>query len=121
MKVIEVDQQGEYIDDRVGACKITSNGNGVTLVKKYLCNEVVKVNCDNIKKLKYMGYDLKDKEIVDGGTYILRRKDCILHTAKPMEKLADIAAKYNVSTQKLMVDNNLKTDKLYIVQIVVIY
>ena len=121
MKVIEVDKQGKYVEKRVGTCKIATDGNGVILVKKYLCNEVVKINCNNINKLKYMGYDLKDKDIVDGGTYILRRKDCILHTAKPMEKLVDIATKYNISVQKLMEDNNLKTDKLYIGQIVVIY
>lgn len=39
-----------------------------------------------------------------------------VHYVKPIETLAGIALKYNTTVEKLMADNHLKTDKLFIGQ-----
>lgn len=42
--------------------------------------------------------------------------DFTFHYVKPIETLVEIALKYNTTVEKLMADNNLKTDKLFIGQ-----
>lgn len=42
--------------------------------------------------------------------------DFEIHHVKPIETLTSIANKYNTSVEKLIVDNNLKTDKLFVGQ-----
>ncbi|MCQ2555749.1 MAG: LysM peptidoglycan-binding domain-containing protein [Clostridia bacterium] len=43
------------------------------------------------------------------------------HIAKPMETLDDVAKKFNVGKEKLVQDNQLETDKLFIGQSIKIY
>jgi len=43
------------------------------------------------------------------------------HIVKPTEKLIDIATKYNIDIEKLKSDNNLKTEKLFIGQMLKVY
>lgn len=45
----------------------------------------------------------------------------ISHHVKPMETLKDISKKYNVDTERIMKDNSLITNKLFIGQILKIY
>ena len=43
------------------------------------------------------------------------------HFVRPAETINDIAQIYNLSVEKIQVDNNLKTSKLYIGQMLKIY
>ncbi len=45
----------------------------------------------------------------------------LTYVVKPMETLTDVAKKFDVGKEKLMQDNNLKTDKLFIGQNLKIY
>ena len=91
------------------------------VIENYECDEVVYVGDKTSTELQRLGYVTDNVTIEKGGTYILHRKNCFLHSVKPMEKLRDIAEKYNKTAEQLRADNNLATDKLYIGQILVIY
>ena len=51
----------------------------------------------------------------------IRLNDYTTHTVKPMETIKKIADQYNLYEEKLMVDNNLKNDKIFIGQRLKIY
>lgn len=47
--------------------------------------------------------------------------DYLIHTVKPMESLKVISEKYAMNQDKIMLDNNLKSNKLFIGQCLKIY
>lgn len=67
------------------------------------CKQGIKRNNSNLKY--YVG------EWVEIST-----NDFDVHYVKPTETLTEIAKKHNTTVEKLMADNNLKTDKLFIGQ-----
>ena len=46
----------------------------------------------------------------------IKVNDYITHIVKPMETIAKISKKYNIGIDKIMADNSLTTDRLYIGQ-----
>ena len=56
-----------------------------------------------------------------GEWIIIKENKFKTHIVKPTEKLIDIATKYNVNNEKLKNDNNLKTEKLFIGQMLKIF
>jgi len=91
------------------------------VLNEYESDEVVYVDDGNIGTLKRDGYILDGIDIRQGHTYVLHRKNCILHAVRPMQTLREIASMYTKSPETIMQDNDLKTSKLYIGQILVIY
>ena len=62
-----------------------------------------------------------DLDLYVGEWIIIKINEFKTHIVKPTEKLIDIATKYNVNIEKLKNDNNLKTEKLFIGQILKIF
>lgn len=62
-----------------------------------------------------------DLDLYVGEWIIIKTNEFKTHIVKPTEKLTDIATKYNIDIEKLKLDNNLQTDKLFIGQTLKIY
>lgn len=58
-----------------------------------------------------------DLKFYDGEWVKIKLNDYMCHHVKPAETLKDIAEKYKITTTKLILDNNLQNDKLFIGQI----
>lgn len=63
----------------------------------------------------------KDLKLFMGEWLKIKVNDFLTHIVKPAETLSIISNKYNVTSEKLMQDNNLQTDKLFIGQSIKIY
>lgn len=63
----------------------------------------------------------KNIELYEGELIEIKVNNYITHIVKPMQTLAYISEKYNVSYEELKVTNNLESDKLYIGQTIKIY
>lgn len=108
-------------DEIVGDYVVDVEGNEPTLIKNFESEEVVTISpSDTINSLRRKGYIVDVGDIKVGTTKIMYRKNCLLHSVKPLENLNDIASYYNINPQKIIDDNNLETSKLYIGQILVI-
>ena len=55
-------------------------------------------------------------QFYEGEWVKITTNDYITHIVKPIETLVKIANKYNLTVDKIMSDNQLKTDKLFIGQ-----
>lgn len=67
---------------------------------------------------------LRNNEALDlySGEYVkITQNSYFSHFVKPAETLANIAKAYNITVQKLKIDNNLESDKLFIGQLIKIY
>ena len=51
----------------------------------------------------------------------IKANDYITHIVKPAENINSIASKYNLLTTKILADNNLTDNKLFIGQLIKIY
>lgn len=56
-------------------------------------------------------------EVYPGEMVYVKRNKFIIHHVKPMETLSSIAKIYNLTEEKISLDNDLKTDKLFIGQL----
>ncbi len=56
------------------------------------------------------------QEISIGEWVLIRVNDYLTHIVRPMDTLKKISIKYNIPIEKILTDNHLKTDKLYIGQ-----
>lgn len=54
--------------------------------------------------------------LYDGEWVKIKRNDYITHIVKPAENITDICKTYGLDKQKLILDNNLTTDHLFIGQ-----
>ncbi len=109
-------------DSLVGDYIVTKEGNDPALISNFESDEVVNITAtDTINTLKRKGYVVQVGDVVPGTTKLLYRKNCVVHSVKPMEDLQQIASYYKVSTDSIVSNNNLKTTKLYIGQLLVIY
>ncbi len=109
-------------DNLVGDYIVTKEGNDPVLINNFESDEVVNITAsDTINTLKRKGYVVQVGDVVAGTTKLLYRKNCVVHSVKPMEDLQQIASYYKVSTDSIVSNNNLKTTKLYIGQLLVIY
>ena len=57
-----------------------------------------------------------DLDFYVGEWIIIKTNEFKIHIVKPAERLIDIVKKYNTNIDKLKIDNNLQTEKLYIGQ-----
>ncbi len=89
----------------------------IKVIENYNTYEVVKAKSrDFLDELKGANFEFNEK--VEVGNFLLIKKSGeILHSVMPLEKLGDIAKKYSVSVASIINDNNLKTEKLFIGQI----
>jgi len=62
-----------------------------------------------------------DLDLYVGELIIIKTNEFKTHIVKPTEKLIDIATKYDIDIEKLKLDNNLQTEKLFIGQMLKIY
>ena len=63
----------------------------------------------------------EDLDFYAGEWIKIQQNDYASHIVKPAENLSSIAEIYNVTVEKLREDNNLKSNKLFIGQILKIY
>ncbi len=63
-----------------------------------------------------------DKLNLYAGEWVkLKQNDYIMHYVKPAETLNKIAEKYNMDKNKILLDNNLLSERLFIGQMLKIY
>ena len=55
-------------------------------------------------------------EIYEGEWIKVRTNNFVIHHVKPMETIKDIAKNYNINAEKILKDNNLENEKLFIGQ-----
>lgn len=76
---------------------------------------------DSLESLQALGYEIVPNEKVNANDIVLLNKiSGKRHIVKPLEKLNDIANMYYTSVNEIIKRNNLKSDKLFIGQILYI-
>lgn len=60
-------------------------------------------------------------DLYTGEWVIIKRNEFKTHYVKPMENLEIIAKTYKMTKEKILTDNNLQTEKLFIGQMLKIY
>lgn len=89
----------------------------VKLIKNYFPPFVYFVKTLECKdKIKSAGFSVKDDAEV-GDILLLQKNQGIKHVVKPMETLDDIAKSYQTQSKEIIEQNQLKTDRLFIGQI----
>lgn len=92
----------------------------VTVVRNYSPYYLIKNTINHsLLDIYAMGYELLQGDDSEELT-IIKKLDGVRYIVKPMEKLDDISFKLGVSKQEIMVNNSLKTDKLFVGQILII-
>ena len=62
-----------------------------------------------------------DLDLYVGEWIVIKTNEFKIHYVKPMETLEDIAKKYETIKEKISQDNNLKSERLFIGQLLKIY
>lgn len=92
----------------------------ITVVRNYSPYYLIKNTINHsLLDIYAMGYELLQGDDSEELT-IIKKLDGVRYIVKPMEKLDDISFKLGVSKQEIMVNNSLKTDKLFVGQILII-
>lgn len=81
------------------------NGEGETELNKKFNTDNANIVRNNSDLARYSGEWLK-----------IHALDYVPYIVKPTDDLKKVASKFNISVQKLILDNNLKTEKLFIGQ-----
>lgn len=91
----------------------------ITIVRNYLPFFEYKLSDgENIMDILARGFDVLNKENCDAGdTLILSKPKSIRYVVGPLENLEDISCRFGVSKGSIITSNNLKTDKLFVGQI----
>lgn len=91
----------------------------ITIVRNYLPFFEYKLSdVENIMDILARGFDVLNKENCDAGdTLILSKPKSIRYVVGPLENLEDISCRFGVSKGSIITSNNLKTDKLFVGQI----
>lgn len=91
----------------------------IILVKNYLPKFIYKVKeGENMMDIMSRGFEMDNiQEINLGDILILNKPKSIRYIVKPLEKLEDIANRFCVNMEEIIVNNNLKTDRLFVGQI----
>lgn len=90
---------------------------GIYIIENYNKPFIFKVENQTKQQLSAMGYEISDSEIEQEDIVLLSAKKGKKHIVRPLEKLDDIANFYAIPKTEIVNRNNLKTEKLYIGQI----
>lgn len=91
----------------------------ITIVRNYLPLFEYKISVDeNMMDIMARGFDILNKEDCDiGDTLLLSKPKSIRYVVSPLENLEDIAKRFGVNKGTIISSNNLRTDKLFVGQI----
>lgn len=91
----------------------------ITIVRNYLPLFEYKLSSDeNMMDIMARGFDILNKEDNDiGDTLLLSKPKSIRYVVSPLENLEDIAKRFGVSKGSIISSNSLRTDKLFVGQI----
>ena len=99
--------------------EIKSGNDEIILVKNYLPYYTYKVQKnESILDILARGYKLDNVDTIkNGDTLILSRPKSIRYVVKPLEKIEDIANKFGIDVDYIKHTNDLKSNKLFVGQI----
>lgn len=99
---------------------ITKSGtDDIILVKNYLPAYVYTLKKeDNYLDILARGFKIEGSEnITKGDTIILKKPNSIRYVVSPLESIDDVCYKFGIDKKDLMINNQLKTEKLFVGQI----
>lgn len=110
-----------YNDDLIDGVKYVVLEDGksdIVVVKNYNPLFLIKdvSGCD--VEICNRGYEVVCKD--DGGLSLLQKQKGIKYIVKPLEKLSDIARKFGLDEKDIIERNNLKTNMLFVGQVLII-
>lgn len=99
--------------------EIERGSDDVSIVKNYLpLFSYIVENDDNYLDILARGFKIDSaKEVYSGDTIILSKPRSIRYVVSPLETLDEIALKFGVSKINIMQNNSMKTEKLFVGQI----
>jgi len=99
--------------------ELTSGEDDIYIVNNYNPNILyIMGKNDSLIEIMSRGYDVGDINEIDAGDKIIICKPKnIRHVVKPLETLDEISFKYSVNKQEIFKTNKLKTEKLFVGQV----
>ena len=99
--------------------EIERGSDDVSIVKNYLpLFSYIVDNDDNYLDILARGFKIDSaKEVNSGDTIILSKPRSIRYVVSPLETLDEIALKFGVTKINIMQNNSMKTEKLFVGQI----
>ena len=99
--------------------EIERGSDDVSIVKNYLpLFSYIVENDDNYLDILARGFKIDSaKEVITGDTIILSKPRSIRYVVSPLETLDEIALKFGVSKINIMQNNSMRTEKLFVGQI----
>lgn len=112
--------QDKILDNRY--IELQNGTNDIICVRNYLPYYIKTISEDNtLLDIYASGYEVVGNNNVSlGDKVVIRRITGVRYVVKPMEKLDEIAGNLDVDKQTIIDNNNLKTDKLFVGQILII-
>ena len=116
-----VDKEGvdtEY-SKALGYYKVLSDGNAdITVITNYPYKMLYQVKKgETIKQINARGYKVLSDFVSEGDTVVLEKTNTSTYVVQPLESLESICQKFKVSRGEILEKNNLKSDKVFIGQI----
>ena len=94
---------------------INDGDNSIKFVRNYnpyfICKEM------SIDKVNNLGYEVV---ACSNDLVVFHKNSGVKYTVKPLEKIEDICKKFSVDKEYIISTNNLKTDKLFVGQLLII-
>lgn len=99
--------------------ELKSGSDDIIIVKNYRPYFLYKMkDGETLLDIVAKGFNVDSGDnVVANDIVILSKPNSLRHVVKPLETLEKIASKYNISKVDIMTTNNLKTDKLFVGQI----
>lgn len=90
---------------------------GIYLIENYNQPFILRVGNQTAEQLISLGYEISEDKIEKEDVVLLSYKNGTKHVVRPLEKLQEIANHYSTPINDIIKQNNLKTEKLFIGQI----
>lgn len=116
-------EENDLIENKWGKFYNIENGsNDFYYVKNYNLTKILKIkDYDEILSLKNMGFEIDYDEDFYNQNYVsISKVHDIRHVVKPLETLYGIAQIYGIDKNQIIFNNKLKSEKLFIGQILFI-
>ncbi|MBE5758150.1 MAG: LysM peptidoglycan-binding domain-containing protein [Clostridiales bacterium] len=99
--------------------ELKSGSDDIIVVKNYRPYFIYKMkDGETLLDIVAKGFNVDNGDnVVANDIVILSKPNSLRHVVKPLETLEKIASKYNILKVDIMTTNNLKTDKLFVGQI----
>ena len=104
MKEIELRDDGELMDDVLGHYRVIKEG----------LDDIVVIKNMPIKQIKQKHISIMGQDDID---YVV--ETCVIrdkYIVKPLDTLKDVALKFKTTPEKIIKNNNLSSDRLFIGQ-----